>query len=365
MNLKEEKGYTMVVVMVTVVILSIMITAVTTLALSDVRKSKLWRDKTAAFYLAESGVNHVMSQIIEAKTEYENKNYLNDQPNVSSEGIYDFGPGNTFQVWVKEEGNKLTITSKGIANKIPKVIEVSLLSSGEKVFPIPAAGHIIETEAEHNQKPGYYDPSYSIPEIKIIMPEGLTEGSLSLSNNKQRTISEDHFYSSIDLSNNVILTIEGPATINVSGSVLIGNGSTIIIKDNVQFIVKDNLKFENNSIVDYQNGKVNFFVGKNLYIENNSIIGKVDPTKLAIYLSTEADPGQYNVNIENNAVIFGGICAPKAKVTMDNNSELTGALIGWEVFLKNNSEVIYVNAMKDITLGGGGGDWTYEGWNEF
>lgn len=378
MNLREEKGYTMVAVIVTVVILSIMITAVSTLALSDVRKSKLWRDKTAAFYLAESGINDALFRIINQESlaygTYDpanpvNPTYTSTNPpdGGSNSARYDFGPGNYYEVWVEklETEGKLKITSKGIWNKVFKVIQqkVELPS----VFPLPVAlppYAVIETELGRP----YYDPEYISPEIKVSPPPG-NPSALVISDDE--TINGNKHYSGISVSkNHTTLTINGPATISIAGSVIFNNNIDVITNGDVTFNIAGDLTFVQNSNLKSNGGQVNFFVGQNAVFEGNYLGNTIgladsdqqDPTKLVVYLSTEPDPLTYSLTIHKDCNFAGGICAPKALVSVFQNDKID-ALVGYRITFGEQGEVSYDPRMDSITLPGG--TWSLKEWSEY
>jgi len=361
---KDEKGYTLVAAIVVVTIIFTMVTTVTTVALSHLRYTKLFRDKTTAFYLAEAGVQDMIHRIIEEGSYFEARNYRTDPPHIVSDGNYDFGPGKKFEVWVSKELNtgRLIIVSKGTANKVFRIIEQNMFLPS--IYPDPPGNNqVIETApTPENQGRDYYMEDYVYPEVHVTMPPDPDEGSLDIGINT--TISGDHYYRNINVQNGVTLTFTGPANIYIAESFDINNNSSVIINGDVNFYIARDLKFRENTILDNQAGSVCFYIGQNAYFLENGVFGDpADSTKLNVALSTDAGFLAYHIDVENNAQFYGGICAPHAQVNINNNALLNGAVVGREVEVKKNGVVTYDPRMATITLTGEG-TWGYLDWLE-
>lgn len=361
---RNQKGYALIAAMAIVVILSIMVMGLSTLALAEGRWSQLWSEKTEAFYLAESGIRNTVYRIVyENLTFSDDRIYPIDAPQLTSEGKYDFGTYKLFEVWVQTLADgKLSIISRGRVNGTHKAVEVIL--HPPTVFPPPESGPVIETTpTPENQNINYYMPEYQSPDIVITMPEGGSEGSLNLENNAVTTISGNYYYSDVNLLNSSSLTVQGPSTIHVAGDVTFNNNAILTVVGDVTFIIGGNLTLINGTMLVNTDGKVTFYVGQNVTIRQNAALGGDDPTKLLIYLSTENDSLEYTASIYNNAEFIGGLCAPTANVDIWNNAVVDGAVIGREVDIGNNAEVTYDSRMNSVNLNGAG-NWNYVGWYE-
>ncbi|GEM_PF-5765123 len=361
---KDEKGYTLVAAVVVVTIIFIMVTTVTTIALSHLRYTKLFRDKTTALYLADSGIQDMVYHIIEEGSYFEDRDFRTDSPHIISDGFYDFGPGKKFEVWVRKDlsTGKLIITSKGTANKVFRIVEQNLFLPS--IYPDPPGDNqIIETApTSENENRDYYMEDYIYPEIHITMPPDPDEGSLDIGANT--TISGDHYYRNINVQNGVTLTFTGPANIYIAESFKINNNSSVIINGNVNFYIGHDLNFRVNTVLDNQAGSVDFYIGQNAYFLQRGMFGDpADSTKLGVALSTDAGYLTYSVNVENNAQFYGGICAPNAQVNINNNAIIDGSVVGREVEVRINGVVTYDPQMATVTLTGEG-TWEYLDWLE-
>lgn len=358
MNLRREDGYTMVAVMAVVVIISTIVIAVATLSLSDIRQGQIWRDKTAAFYMAESGINDALYRIQEKADMPPVKVYPNYPASGTSQNRYDFGPGKSFEYWVTQTGSTLKIISRGKSNKFTKVVEQNM--NLPSVFP----RNIIETKVGED----FYDPNYVSPVIQITMPAGANEGLLDDRSNT--TLTGSHYFSAIEMKNNKMLDITGPAVINVAGDMRVNNGSNLVTHGDVTINIAGNLFFDQNSNLFSNNGKVVFNVGKNATMEanymgntqGNSDPLKQDPTNLVIYLSTAPAPMTYTAFVHMDCNFVGGICGPKAYVDIFQNNKLD-AVVGYVVNIHVQGDVQYDPRMGWITYPGVS-NWGLTGWSE-
>ncbi len=102
----------------------------------------------------------------------------------------------------------------------------------------------------------------------------------------------------------------------------------------------------NNAILNVA-GPCDVYIELSLTFENNSellppITFTGDTTNLKIYfLGTET------VDISNNVVFYGYIYAPDAKIEVNNNDSVYGALVADEVYIWNNAAVHFDEALMD------------------
>ncbi len=171
----------------------------------------------------------------------------------------------------------------------------------------------------------------------VIVPSSLTslasEGAYTVGNNDSATISGDHQYSSISLSNGSTLNISGNVSLYLSSATTsfnTGNNITLNIPSG-------------SSLTIYGNGAITF--------DNNAVINNAssNPAKFLIYsTSTQA------VTIENNGDFFGAIYAPDATVEISNNAGFYGAVVGSEIEQANNGGIHYDENLLNLVNPFGG-----------
>lgn len=167
----------------------------------------------------------------------------------------------------------------------------------------------------------------------VVVPSTLTalssSGTLSLSNGASGTINAgDYKYSSISLSNDSFLTINGDVRLYLTASDTLstGNNAAITIASGASLTV-------------YTDGVITF--------ANNISINTVSqlPSKFQIYSTYTGSDG---VTLNNNGTSYASIYAPQTDVDISNNNQFYGAVVGKTVDLNNNGQIHYDEALATM-----------------
>lgn len=161
----------------------------------------------------------------------------------------------------------------------------------------------------------------------VIVPASLTSCSSEGTITNSTTISGSHKYTAINLSNNKTLTFSGTANIyltSTTNAFTTGNNFQVVLNPGANVNI-------------YSDGKIT--------LSNNGDTNKYstapnpgDPSKLTIY-STYS--GANGVQITNNGVFYGAIYAPTTDATINNNGGFYGSVVGKTLSLSNNIHLNY------------------------
>jgi len=132
--LAGERGIALVGVLLAVAVLSVLAASVSALASGESRATPFWRDRSEAFYVAESGLNHGLW-----KMKYDMANvtgvqgvYPNDPPTFTSSASESAGvmsAGNFYEVWVEldaVDAAKAEVTVRGKANNQSYILKTTV-----------------------------------------------------------------------------------------------------------------------------------------------------------------------------------------------------------------------------------------------
>lgn len=177
----------------------------------------------------------------------------------------------------------------------------------------------------------------------INVPTYTNYGSVTFNNNS--TIpTGDRTYVNLTVRASKTLTIIGPAN-----------------------IVMNNLTMRSNAaiLIDDTNGPVNLTIIDNFMLDSNSTLRPIsfNPAHLRINMLSDnvADPEVVvqldEIDISSNSTIYGCVYAPEARITLDSNFSLFGALMARSLDLDSNCNFHFdeylLNSMSD-------GTFTYE-----
>ena len=154
----------------------------------------------------------------------------------------------------------------------------------------------------------------------------------------------DRTYTNLVVRSNKVLTITGPANIVMSN---------LTMRSNAQILIDDH------------DGPVTLTIIDNFVLEQNSTLRPLsyDPSKLRINMLSDnvADPEVVvqldTIDISSNSTIYGCVYAPEARIVLDSNFSLYGALMSRSLDLDSNCNFHFdehlLEAMAD-------GTFTYE-----
>ena len=136
--IKNNRGSTLVMVLIILVVLTILGTSLLTLALANTNNTIHQENSMKAYFIARSGAMTLAEHIV-------------DNPSIDVEGMISAGPTSareiadgTFQVEVGEEDGELIISSTGVVNDVSQNVEVVLEKSAGQIldFTVLAKGKI-------------------------------------------------------------------------------------------------------------------------------------------------------------------------------------------------------------------------------
>lgn len=169
--------------------------------------------------------------------------------------------------------------------------------------------------------------TYASPELweapPVIVPQGLVSGQLKDYKHKDdKPLSGNVKYSEFKLPKNKVQEIKGDVTMYVEGDMKLEKDSELIIPEG---------------------SSLTLYLGKKLEVKKDSADDTIkgllnltkDPTKLIIYGTDTCEKIKIE---ENRGTFYGAVYAPYAKVEIKNSNDIYGALVGWDVKLKNKKE---------------------------
>ncbi|MFQ6070528.1 MAG: hypothetical protein ACE5LC_08390 [Candidatus Aminicenantales bacterium] len=179
----------------------------------------------------------------------------------------------------------------------------------------------------------------------ISPPQGLPfRGSYILESNNQDTISESGEYTSFKLKSNSEVTINADVTLYVTGEFSLYSNSEFKIAEGVSVTLYLGGSFEQRS-----NTKINSLAK--------------DPTKLIIF---GLDSFSGEMEWKSNTEFYGGVYVPRAEVELHSNSRFYGSVVAQSVELESNARIHYDEALADLDISTGGGDYSFtvKSWRE-
>jgi hypothetical protein len=156
----------------------------------------------------------------------------------------------------------------------------------------------------------------------LSVPSYTAKGALSATSNK--TIPAGNWtYTNVSVSQNKTLTLTGPANIVISNLTMVSN-SNISINDAagpVTLTIIDNVKLDSNSnIIPISKNPANLRI--------NMLSDNVADPEVVVALDS--------VSISSNTTIYGVIYAPEARIRLDSNFVLYGAIMARDLSFDSN-----------------------------
>ncbi len=160
----------------------------------------------------------------------------------------------------------------------------------------------------------------------------------------------NYSYNTFKLNSNATVNVTGPANIVITN-----------------FTLNSNTKF----YADTTNGPVKVWVLDNLVLDSGVTIrpNNYVPADLELNLLSDnvADPGITiqldTVSFSSNSSMYGTIYAPEAKLRIDSNFELFGAMMARNIDLDSNCKIHYDEALA-TTKASGSVEWHKLAWRE-
>ncbi|MEO6710262.1 MAG: hypothetical protein ABI054_03715 [Planctomycetota bacterium] len=172
----------------------------------------------------------------------------------------------------------------------------------------------------------------------IVVPSIPSSGNRTFSVNTSLAAGNYHFGRTV-INGTKTVTVTGPAT---------------LVFDS--FEMKSNSNFR----IDSSAGEVQIYVIDNFIMNSNTLLASLDydPRDVHVNLLSDniIDPGIVvkldDVLLNSNGRLFGTIYAPDARVDIESNFEVFGAVVAEEVILSSNSRVHYDEALGRILAPG-------------
>ena len=145
------------------------------------------------------------------------------------------------------------------------------------------------------------------------------------------------------------------------GNLIINSTKTLTITGPAN-IVCSNLRVRSNSslLVDATNGPVTWYVIDNFVLDANAVIRSTNyiPADVRLNLLSDnvIDPGVNvhldDVDFESNSAIHGTVFAPHARVILNSNFQMFGAIIARSVDVNSNARFHFDEALMNATANG-------------
>jgi hypothetical protein len=151
--------------------------------------------------------------------------------------------------------------------------------------------------------------------------------------------SGQHHMATTQISNNVTVTVIGPATLVFDSFVM---------------------KSRSNLRIDSTNGPVEIYVINDFVMNSNTLLASNDQDPRAVslnlisnnILNPEVLVELDDIAFESNAKLYGTVYAPEARISIESNFELFGAVVAKEVNLASNARVHYDEALARVLAPG-------------
>jgi cytoskeletal protein CcmA (bactofilin family) len=135
-----------------------------------------------------------------------------------------------------------------------------------------------------------------------------------------------HYYGDYVISRK---TVEELGPLHIHGDLTIENRAEVTLQGTVY--VDGDIEIENNCTIS---GSAGAIVGEGkIEIQNNS---GLNPLAIPVIMSVYDD-----IVCKNNSIVGAALYAPSGEILLDNNSEIYGAVVGYEVTTKNNFAVTH------------------------
>jgi hypothetical protein len=174
----------------------------------------------------------------------------------------------------------------------------------------------------------------------IVVPAASSPGDAKTVSGPETLAAGTYRYTTLQINNNRVLTINGPAT---------------IVCDNLRLRAGANL------LVNADDGPVEFFVIDDFVLNSNTTIASTEqrPADVAFNLLSDniLDPGvdvsfdEDLVDFDSGSVMYGTIYAPSAEITIDSNFELFGSVVARRIDLDSNCRIHYDESLAQLNDG--------------
>ncbi len=377
LSLDNQKGFLLIGLIITIVVMSIAGAAIVYLTTGSAFTELLQNNNLKAYYLAESGARYatalIQSDLSGGSTV--NMTALNASP------TFNLATGKFTLVIDNSNSSYILLTSTGIVDsgwlQTKRAVTYKISNPGGAFSEAAMAGLQISLDHgshidSYNSSNGAYGGINVSANGNVSTNTGGTvtnkngstvNGTITTSSVNLNTLLDANGVahlvnsenpggtsSSIQLVSNT-LTIPAPATMNLTNFSL-DQSSTLIIQGSgvVTIYLNGNLSLDHASILNIASGvTVNIYMTGFLALNNGATMGDTS-TDVASRLTVYSSDG--SVTLDQNSVFVGAIYAPLAIASLDHGSVVYGAIIANQLSLDNAAQLHYD---KSLNLGGSGG----------
>jgi hypothetical protein len=174
-----------------------------------------------------------------------------------------------------------------------------------------------------------HNNNVTLPNV-VVPPNltGLASGGTFLITGTSNLPTGDYKYSAVDMENNATLNITGEVRLYLTGTSAFSTGNNV-------------------SVNIVSGASLQVFVDGVVSITNNVTLNSAGdlPENLQIY-STYT--GANGISISNNGILSAAIYAPKTNISIGNNNDLYGSVIGKTVSVNNNSAIHFDETLPSL-----------------
>jgi hypothetical protein len=183
--------------------------------------------------------------------------------------------------------------------------------------------------------------NYIPPLPPVVVPDPVASMASGGQIKDPTTISASGKYTSINLGNSEVLTIDKPVTLYITGDVQLGNEAAIKIESG---------------------GSLNLYVGGTFDGSNSAGFNNAtaDSLNLGIYCLDTCT----KVIFKNSGNFYGTIYAPNAAVTIDNSADIYGSVVADSFTLKATGRLFYDVNLRRRTVNDLGVRFAIKRWSE-
>ncbi len=357
--LKNNKGAAMVYLISVIMLMSVLGTAIlklsSTATLSHIAANHMDR----AYFMAEAGGNYAIALVkddIESDGKYDdtyslhNKTFTLDTSGKKEDGKFKIEVDNSNEAFTRitsigsiDAGVSVSVTVRLIYDLAKTagqpVFDRSLFSGGKMVLgdKVYVNGDVGTNAAKIDKKKG----------VKITGTEETSAGKtldsvIFLCGNctKKKSVKKDETWNSGTYEYQS-LTVGKNNTITIKGDVVLYVKEDFIMEEQTGFKILDNA-----SLTVYVGGNAEFY--ENFTTEFPD--GPDRPEDFIIFGTSQT----VGVRVYNNSTFIGGIYAPDSNVEIQDESDIRGSLVGKEVKVNKNSNVIWDEDMGSVSSPGKG-----------
>jgi len=177
---------------------------------------------------------------------------------------------------------------------------------------------------------GDQDAEVGITLGDVSFPSGSYTSDLNMEEETQTFAAGTYNYKKVTMKEDVVLNISGDVTINAKEEWKMEKNAKIVI-------------LADSSLTIYLNDKVEI-------VDESEVNADGDAADVLMFMCRNKD-----LKIKDSAIVNAGIYAPQStKVTIEGDAQITGALVGKEIELKDDVVLTYSDTLEDVATPGSG-----------